>query len=270
MNTFTDFDPYAESAVVLDHLSDEQRLRYFGTADDAEAARQLVAERAAAGPVAPGVNPAPTHLAEHTEGLRVRAEATRSFDWLLNGVRVGALGFCAVFLVGGIAAMIWAGVTQDGDRTSMGLTVLSVIVGVSMVLGFLGLIANSLLTRFAENRRRAAQLEWASHRPGQFGRGLPGLSGNTFVVPGGAARTGRLAAGLVTLGLFTGGAGAVLGYLAVQEGDLTLVGTGLLLVVLGLGAAWVGWRIPGWERRRDARDAAEFRALAWRAPRDAR
>lgn len=139
MKTFTYFDPYAESALVLDHLSDEQRLRYFGTADDAEAARQLLAER-----------------------------------------------------------------------------------------------------------------------------------GNTFVVPGGAARTGRLAAGLVTLGLFTGGAGAVLGYLAVQEGDLTLVGTGLLLVVLGLGAAWVGWRIPGWERRRDARDAAEFRALAWRAPRDAR
>lgn len=260
-----DFDPYAEALIVLNQLSDEQVMRYCGTGDRESALQQLVAERAAAGPA--GVVSATTISAEdipqHAEGLRVRAEATRTIDPLLKAVQFGAFGFSGLFLFGGIIAMIWSTVTKDRP-TPVGLKVLVGVIVVSMVLGFLGLILNAVLARVAEKRRRRAQLEWASHRRGQLGRGLPGVTKHALTRVG--LQTGRLTSAMVILGLLTTLVGGIVVYTATQDGDLSLWFIGLLMLVLGLALAWVGWKIPGWERARDARDDAASQALALRPP----
>lgn len=274
----TDFDPVAEAHLVVTQLTDDQLLRYFGTADRRQAVSMLAAERAMAGPARATaltvMTPDQLGTDEQQEGIRVRTGATRSLDRVLRVVKVTGLVCSAIFLLLGILAMAGNAMMENYSWmprvADLTLAVLAVISGVSMVLGFLLMVVAQMGSRLAENRRRRAQLEWASWRPGredepgQLGRGLPGVS-LPEVMGGWNMGLNRLAAALAVLGVLAVLACGFLAWAGMQEKHWGMLVTGLLGLVPGLAAVWAGWKLPGWHERRARRDWELARALTWRS-----
>ncbi|OYN86356.1 hypothetical protein [Parenemella sanctibonifatiensis] len=187
-------DATREAELIVAALSDDQVRRYVGSLDRRAAEAKVARERAEAGSVRPAdVRLTPPLLAECDEAEQVAAQ-TLGRGWAIwrdvSGTTLVVAG--AVFLGAGVLALL---VGLVSGSLSYGFSMMrgwvwrfdgvGAVTGILIALSALGLVAAMVMamiigfTDAARARRlRPALLDWAVERPGQLGRGLPGLRGS--------------------------------------------------------------------------------------------
>lgn len=149
----------ADARVLARLLSPDQRERYTGTRDEAAARDALAAERLAALRSVASLWATPEEeatAARQGPGLRVIAALSAL-------LRVGTLAGGLVFLGAFLAAPF------GGDAFIL-------LSAAGLAVGTVCLTGEKLLGAVADRTRVRPLLDWASHRPGQLGRGLPGTT----------------------------------------------------------------------------------------------
>ncbi|MFX0539953.1 hypothetical protein ACQBAT_14825 [Ornithinimicrobium sp. Y1847] len=245
-----------DGATLARLLTPEQRSRYAETQDRAVAADFLARERAAVLAERDTLEP----TGEEREALTVPWQAPEGGAWLQQTFQVMSLVIALAIPV----VLLAGSVVGDAGLGIAGLLVLLIAVTFT---------AEALTAAALDRRRVAPLLEWATTRPGQLGRGVPGSSPGTTVTGAlGCLAYAVLMAfaisiiiGLVFLGLF-----AVIALLAAAFGgtfsdfwepDLILGLVTAVVAPIAVGAVLLSaWRLGALaEHRRHS-------ALEWLVP----
>lgn len=277
-------DPSASAQVIVDSLDTGQLRRYLGTSDRAEALRRLTSERREAGPVRPAdvelTDGQRERLGEEHRSATAVVDAALGPGWRLWQVLSGTalmlsgwlfLGCGLLAIVIGLFTGAFTQVFRLGDGWRWRFDELGAVTGLLVALSATGLalaVVVMALTGIAgavRNRRvRPALLEWTVQRPGQLGRGLPGLEGAGT----GAAVLGSILPWVVIAGwvvvAFCLPVSAVVLLTSLLGFELEWFLTCLAFFAGSVALAYLLVHLSRWFGRRSEADARVAEAFAWR------
>lgn len=268
-------DPEQDAAVILAAMDKSQQRRYLCTADPREALQKLTRERRRSGPIRPPANDLnEEQLVEYREGVSVVEAALGPFwrtveranmilfalsGWAFLGF--GVLAVVVGFFTGSLSHVF--GRWRFGEAGSF-TTILLSLSALGLLLVTVAMVGAIFGMAVRDRRARPALIEWAVERPGQLGRGLPGLTG-----AGSSRATVRT---VLWVGFWVG---VLIAFFSVPVWGVALVtsifGERLSWILTCLGffvgsvlLVFVLFRLSKYLVRADARDERDAAAFTWR------